>query len=323
MTKGTTIPVFFAVDDRYAPYLAAALVSLQKHANPIDQYQIKILYQKQHLNLHNQKQLFNLIKPSMNVEFISLDASLWDKLGQDPNTLRADYLTLTIYYRLFIADLFPQYDRGIYLDADVVINYDLGYLYRLNLHKNMIGAVTDAFISHHQSTANYAEYAIGVPRNEYFNSGVLLLDLKQMRTCQFSQHFLYLMNKYHFPLIAADQDYLNAIGHKRLFLLNDAWNFQTEYPLPSITQPKIVHYNLYGKPWHYNNIAFQDLFWQDLQQTPYYNKIHKEQQLYLNSPKKIQADKNHESLLLKRVQEIPQQAPTFTKLAKQGEQVQI
>ena len=284
MTKGTIIPVFFAVDNRYAPYLAAALISLQTQANPADHYQIKILYQKQHLSLHNQQQLATLIKPKTSLEFVALDTSLWDKLGQD---------------------------------------YDLGYLYRLNLHEQMIGAVTDAFISHHQVTANYAEQAIGVPRNEYFNSGILLLDLKQMRTCQLSQHFLYLMNKYHFPLIAPDQDYLNAIGHQRLFLLADEWNFQTEYPLATITQPKIVHYNLYGKPWHYNNIAFQDLFWQALQQTPYYNQVYQEQQLYLNSPQKIQADKDHKALLLKRVHDIPQQTPTFKTAAMQGEQVQI
>lgn len=111
MTKGTTIPVFFAVDNRYVPYLAAALISLQAQANPADHYQIKILYQKQHLSLHNQQQLATLIKPKTSLEFVALDTSLWNKLGQDPNTLRADYLTLTIYYRLFIANLFPQYDR--------------------------------------------------------------------------------------------------------------------------------------------------------------------------------------------------------------------
>ncbi|MGL5885005.1 MAG: glycosyltransferase family 8 protein [Bombilactobacillus sp.] len=323
MTKGATIPVFFAVDNRYVPYLAAALISLQAQANPADHYQIKILYQKQHLSLHNQQQLATLIKPKTSLEFVALDTSLWNKLGQDPNTLRADYLTLTIYYRLFIANLFPQYDRGIYLDADVIINHDLGYLYHLNLHEQMIGAVTDAFISHHQVTANYAEQAIGVPGKEYFNSGILLLDLKQMRACQLSQHFLYLMNKYHFPLIAPDQDYLNAIGHQRLFLLDDAWNLQTEYPLTTIKQPKIVHYNLYGKPWHYNNIAFQDLFWQALRQTPYYNQVYQEQQLYLNYPQKIQADKDHKALLLNRVHDIPQQTPTFKTAKMQGEKVQI
>lgn len=42
--KKNTIPIFFAVDDAYIPFLAVAIYSLVKHANKENEYIIKILY---------------------------------------------------------------------------------------------------------------------------------------------------------------------------------------------------------------------------------------------------------------------------------------
>ena len=49
------------------------------------------------------------------------------------NRLRCDYFTLTIYFRLFIPDLFPEYDKGLYIDSDVVVPGDISELYNHDL----------------------------------------------------------------------------------------------------------------------------------------------------------------------------------------------
>ncbi|TXJ87231.1 hypothetical protein FU655_07970 [Lactobacillus delbrueckii] len=41
------------------------------------------------------------------------------------NYLRADFFTLSIFYRLFITELFPEYDKAVYIDADTVLNADI------------------------------------------------------------------------------------------------------------------------------------------------------------------------------------------------------
>lgn len=50
----------------------------------------------------------------MQANFAALD----DRMS---NRLRCDYVTLTIFFRLFIPAMFPQYSEGIYINSDVVL----------------------------------------------------------------------------------------------------------------------------------------------------------------------------------------------------------
>ena len=49
--------------------------------------------------------------------------------------------TLTIYFRLFIAELFPELDKAVYIDSDTVINDDIAKLYSVDMGDAMFGAV--------------------------------------------------------------------------------------------------------------------------------------------------------------------------------------
>ena len=76
---------------------------------------------------------------------------------------------------------------------------------------NYIGACHDMSISDYEDIVTYTEEAVGVKRSEYINSGVLLMNMKKMRIDKFEEHFLDLLNTYHFDSIAPDQDYINAM----------------------------------------------------------------------------------------------------------------
>ena len=53
-----------------------------------------------------------------------------DKMG---TRLRADFFTLTIFFRLFIPEMFKEYDKCIYLDSDIVVPGDISKLYNVDL----------------------------------------------------------------------------------------------------------------------------------------------------------------------------------------------
>lgn len=57
-----------------------------------------------------------------------MDKETRQKSG-DTNKLRGDYVTMTIYCCLFIADMCRQYDKAIYIDADTVAEDDLTTLF--------------------------------------------------------------------------------------------------------------------------------------------------------------------------------------------------
>lgn len=131
------VPVFFAVDDNYAAYLAVAIKSLTAHTDPARQYHLISLCDN--LNTANQDLLKTYQQANVTISFVAINAQLKQAIDDRGNKLRSDYFTFTIYFRLFIAELFPDLDKAIYLDADTVILDDIAKLYDVSLGENLIG----------------------------------------------------------------------------------------------------------------------------------------------------------------------------------------
>ena len=85
------------------------------------------------------------------------------------------------YYRAFIARVFLQYDKGIYIDSDTILMADIGELFDIDLGDNIIAARVDPKVAMVPEFVDYVEKALGIPAKEYVNSGVLLMDLKKLR----------------------------------------------------------------------------------------------------------------------------------------------
>jgi len=271
MTK--SMPIFFSVNDQYAPALAVAIASLIDHADSSKSYELIVLYQE--LSQANQDQLATLATDNVTVRFIALDERFGDRFDNDQNKLRADYVTLTIYYRLFIADLFPEYDKAIYVDADILVRDDIAKLYDIDLMGKMMAAANDRFIATDPTLSAYSEKVLGVNPMLYVNSGVLLMDLKQFRDTKFTDKFLDLLTTYHFTLIAPDQDYINAMVKDDLYQLPMDWNIETAVLPADYFPARLVHYNLFEKPWQYQDVPFADEFWAAAKRTPYYDQLRK------------------------------------------------
>lgn len=274
-----TIPIFYATDDNYAHYLAVSITSLIANANPSRQYKVFIL--QQHLSTDNQRALRRLSTTNVKIQLVPMGKRI-TRLANEHFSLRGDYETLTVYFRLFIPQMFPEYERAIYLDADTCVLTDIAELYQQNLHGQYLGAVVDKFAQMQPLTVEYVTQVLGLPLDHYFNSGMLLMDLQKLRAAHFVDEFLYFLNTYHVKAMAADQDYLNEICQRRFYRLDDSWN--TLPPINDkdqlIEQPKIVHYCFNSKPWHYQQIPYEEYFWKYAQATPYYEEFLAERESY-------------------------------------------
>ena len=96
------IPIFFTIDDGYAPFLAAALNSAVKNANPERRYKAFVLYTE--LSEDNIRRLKSLETANFGVELTPMKANFEALDDRMSNRLRCDYFTLTIYFRLFAGD---------------------------------------------------------------------------------------------------------------------------------------------------------------------------------------------------------------------------
>lgn len=317
--QNSTIPVFFTIDDTYAPFLAVALNSAIKNCSNKRQYKAIVLYEK--LSVENRKKISLLATDNFGIEFVPINKGLESITDRMSNRLRCDYFTLTIYFRLFIAAMFPQYDKGIYIDSDVVLLGDLSELYDTEIGNNYIGACADLSVREVPPLCEYMEKAVGVSRYNYINSGVLLMNLKVLREKQIDKHFLSLLNTYHFDCIAPDQDYLNALCADNIFYLSEVWDAMPNDNKPPLENAKLIHYNLFSKPWCYDGIQYGEYFWQYAEDSGYIGEIKKYKNEYSDDQKA--SDANCLDLLVERGAQIAATDMTFKKMYESGVKIRL
>lgn len=311
------IPVFFTIDNSYAPYLGVALKSLIENASRENNYHIHIIHED--LSEENQKILKDMEEDGFEIRFQEMqDMMEFMKLitDREENLLRCDYFTMTIYFRIFLADMFPEYDKGIYIDSDIVVPGDISGLYDHELGDNIIGACPDHSVCDVPPLAHYMEEAVGVNRYQYINSGVLLLNMKKMREIEFSRKFLSLLNTYHFDCIAPDQDYFNAMCKDQILFLDEEWDAMPNDDKPPVENPSLIHYNLFDKPWCYPNIMYEDYFWKYAKKTPYYDELIDFRDNYPEEQKKN--DEKSLNYLTEKADVVPDQEVTFKKVFEAG-----
>lgn len=263
-----TIPIFFTVDDKYVPFLAVALQSLIENSSEKNYYLIKILYTS--ITEENQEKIKKYEKENVNIEFVDLNYYI-NKIKNKLYT--RDYYSVTTYFRLFIPNLYPQYNKALYLDCDIVLLADVAELYNIDMGENLVAAAPDDVIQKIEVFQEYAEKVVGVAdyRN-YFNAGVLLMNLDELRKFDFQEKFLYSLEKIKFA-VAQDQDYLNRLCKGRVKIISNVWD---KMPISNDTDTndlKLIHYNLAFKPWHFEDILYKEYFWKYAKKTEFFDEI--------------------------------------------------
>ena len=261
------IPVFFSTDDNYIPYLDVAIASLAENASPKYRYRIIIL--NTGLESENIAKVKRHEHSDFVIDFINISESVREIKARFKNVY---HFSIVTYYRLFIASLFPQYDKIVYLDCDLVTLGDISELYNVDLGDNILGAVPDQYVGNTNEFRLYAEKAIGVNPDTYFNAGVLLINLKQFRKNNIENKFIKFITEYDFDLLDPDQAYLNYLCFGKTYTLPNGWN-KAPTEIPCEGNKNIVHYALYKKPWQYDDVIDGEHFWHYAKKSPFYKLI--------------------------------------------------
>ena len=171
------------------------------------------------------------------------------------------HITQAMYYRYLFADLLPpEITKIIYLDADIICKGDILPLWQTDLQGKVLGAVRD------WGEAKSCD-RIGLKNGRYFNSGVLLLDLKQWRQQKLTQQlFQWLEAVGDTKILWGDQDALNGVLDGEFTELPKKYNciVINNTVLKAAAEDVIVHYIDYVKPWHiyYYDSDEKKLYWQ-------------------------------------------------------------
>ncbi|MBR6916644.1 MAG: glycosyltransferase family 8 protein [Clostridia bacterium] len=305
------IPIFFACNDRYVPYLDVAIISLVSHASDNNFYKITVL--KTDISEESQAVLKKHAKSNVSVEFYDVKEMLEPVKDKLPDMF---YFSVAAYFRFFIETSFPQYDKAIYLDCDVILLNDIAELYDTDVTGYLVGAAYEQNTGRSPMFTEYVENIIGIPYYTYFNSGVMVMNLKEFREYGVQERFLDMLSTYNFDSLAPDQEYLNVICHDRVKYLPTGWN-KHSFPEAPEGELNLCHYALSNKPWHYADTINGEYFWEYAKYSEFYGYLEDSLKNYSDDDR--QRDRDSFAQIVKGIEEIKKSDRTFKKLWFDGE----
>lgn len=238
------ITVVTASDGGYLPYLATMLRSVAGREHGGTGVEVTVLY----TGISPADRDLATPPPDgrLSVRWSQVSASL---VGRALGTAAADALP-PAYFRLLLGEVLRAPERAIYLDADTVVNGDLGELWRRDLGGATAAAVVDYLPRSRDAVANWRELGLDGDA-PYYNTGVLLVNLDAWRSedvgarafacCRDNADHLLAQGRF----AQHDQYGLNVILRGRWHTLGSLWNGGSEL----VECPAhIVHYLGNGKP---------------------------------------------------------------------------
>ena len=275
---GEKIIVALATDHKYRYYTAVTLYSILQHASTDTNYEILLL--EENLSEEDLGIFTSLIdgKENFLLTVIDMQAKIRE-IGADRFHLGT--YAIPIFYRLFLPEMLPQYDKVIYLDSDIIVRSDIKKLYYTAIGDFPLAAGLDigaSSIPLNLAELNaywYCRRVLGLRKsNRYFNSGVLIMDLQKMRKSDFPQRIrTEISNSSHF--VFPDQDILNRIFDGKVFYLDKTWNYMTQRNGRRLAKYSILHF-AGVHPWLSINLPHSEFWWEAAEKSLLAEKIRQE-----------------------------------------------
>lgn len=244
--------ICFSADDNYARHLGTAIASILHNGEAENNYNFYVL--DGGIADENKQKLIELKKiKDFNIEFYKINP---DDFKNCP--LNRYYVSLSTFYRFKIPSLLPySLDRVLYLDCDIVVMKDLNEMFSTDFDGCMAAVIEDEGSIHQSERMKFPESHI------YFNAGILLLNLEELRKFDFEKECFRYLEENREIIRLQDQDILNGIfldkckylhlrwnANGRIYIENNLRNNYTEQEIEeATTDPGILHYTDIHKPW--------------------------------------------------------------------------
>ena len=215
-------PVVLALasNEGYFPGLYCAVVSALSHLDPTREVDLKVL--DGGITSRSRNVLSAVVArfdKRIRLEFVPVDESIFRGATPGPGRSHMAYCRILLPHLLDVP-------RLIYLDCDVLVFRDLSLLYDLQSSDGkVIAAVPDSETSCLAEDSPVLAKAIHVPpEGAYFNSGVMLMNLNDLRQEHFSERAVEFLNNWSGQYRFHDQSAINFLLHGRIEALSAEWN---------------------------------------------------------------------------------------------------
>lgn len=294
------VPVVLAANEAYVPILYTCVQSIADCAAQENNYEIYVF----HTDISSSSQAMfqqRLVRENINITFVNVASRVSGYVLQ-----AKQHISTETFYRFLILDILKDYEKVVYLDADMIVLRDVAELYHTQMGEHLIAAAVDPDFAGQCNMKNsemrqYCKNTLGLENPfQYFQAGVLVFHVAQMRREITVEKLLEMADTdiYRF----SDQDILNIVCKDRVIYLDMSWNmifdcnrFRWKHVIKyaphdildayenARRDPYIIHYAGFLKPWMKPDEDFGYIFWETARHTPYYeqllSKIQKEQEV--------------------------------------------
>ncbi|GAA8137606.1 HP0159 family lipopolysaccharide 1,6-glucosyltransferase [Helicobacter pylori] len=316
------IPIVIAFDNHYAIPASVSLYSMlacaksenPKSQNPKSQNDNKKLFYKIHclvdnLSLENQQKLKETLAPFSafaSVDFLDIsdpnnptttlaEPSVIDKIHEaflQLNIYAKTRFSKMVMCRLFLASLFPQYDKIIMFDADTLFLNDVSESFFIPLDDYYFGAAKDFSspknLKHFQTEREreprqkfslYEHYLkekdMQIICENHYNVGFLIVNLKLWRADKLEERLLDLAHQKGQCVFCPEQDLLTLACYQKVLQLPYIYNahpFMANQKrfIPNQQEIIMLHFYFVGKPWISPTALYSKEWHEILLKTPFY-----------------------------------------------------
>ncbi len=257
----SNIPIVYITDDNYVMPTIVSITSLME--NMEKSHPVFVLG----INLSEKnKDYFKVFK---NIELLDLENKYKDL------DLKHLYVSKAALFKFDLAEIFKNYDKVLYLDSDILILRDFSKLLKTDIEKYYAAVVKDisAFLRGDAQK-------IGLGEN-YFNSGMMLLNTKKMRQDNIKEKLIKTRLNSNSKKFM-DQDTFNIVFKDCVKLVNPEYNYLvTNSKLTPSTvkqffkvkkiNPAILHLT-YLKPWKYEGVPYSKEWMKYYNLSPFKNE---------------------------------------------------
>lgn len=280
-----SICIVFSASESKIKLLSVSVISLMENSNINSRYEIYII--NNNVSMINKNKILCMQTKNVFIEFVDINLYIGD----------LDIIDMYDYYMFYIPKIFKNYNKIIYLDLHTIVIDDIGELYEFDFQDKMICACFDIPSRKQVAIENdkcgfFTDYLLNTigmtDPYDYFNTGVLILNIKKLMDFNFESKCLDKLN-YMSEVRYMERDILNAVCEGEINYIDLSWNVESSFYLdnkyinllPSdiynifinaFKHPKIVYYakndysNVYGF-WEYARISpfYEDIIYKGME----------------------------------------------------------
>ncbi|MBE6444181.1 MAG: hypothetical protein E7020_05910 [Alphaproteobacteria bacterium] len=279
------IPIVFITDNNFVMQTSVALVSLIKNRRNVN-YDIFVIGAD--LSQENINIIQNIACYKQNITVIQADVNKIKNIHKYNVEGQGKYLSASeaALLKFDLPNILADYEKVIYLDGDVIVLNPLDGLYNTDLGSNYVAAA-------HDTGKLYFDSGYNRIFPNYFNSGVMLLNLELMRQHNLTDKLINTKKELNDSNLM-DQNVLNIVFKDKikivdirynLLILNlerakEKWNIEDINKLfnSSYTcfeeikrQACVIHFSSKDKPWIYKDVSYAKDWYNYYKKTPFKN----------------------------------------------------